>query len=134
MDILMLNETEVQRLLDPDALLDALAGGFKALSEGLVDAPKRIGVTVPNTGFLLAMPAYQQDREIGVKLVSVFHDNERFGVPSHQALICLFDPETGTTSLRCGRLGRPLSRPGCWLAQIPVCWLLSAPGCRAVRI
>ncbi len=65
MDILMLNETEVQRLLDPDALLDALAGGFRALSEGLVDAPKRIGVTVPNTGFLLAMPAYQQDREIG---------------------------------------------------------------------
>src|SRR2546425_3288081 len=96
MHILMLNETEVQRLLDPDALLDALAGGFRALSEDLVDAPKRIGVTVPNTGFLLAMPAYQQDREIGVKLVSVFHDNERFGIPSHQALICLFDPETGT--------------------------------------
>src|SRR5437588_10652079 len=96
MHILMLNETEVQRLLDPDALLDALAGGFRALSEGLVDAPKRIGVTVPNTGFLLAMPAYQQDREIGVKLVSVFHGNERFGIPSHQALICLFDPETGT--------------------------------------
>src|SRR2546430_13573478 len=96
MHILMLNEAEVQRLLDPDALLDALAGGFRALSEGLVDAPKRIGVTVPNMGFLLAMPAYQQDREIGVKLVSVFHDNERFGIPSHQALICLFDPETGT--------------------------------------
>ncbi len=96
MHILMLNETEVKRLLDPVALLDALAGGFRALSEGLVDAPKRIGVSVPNTGFLLAMPAYQQDREIGVKLVSVFHDNERFGIPSHQALICLFDPETGT--------------------------------------
>src|SRR2546429_2648137 len=96
MDILMLNETEVQRLLDPDALLDALAGGFRALSEGLVDAPKRIGVTVPNTGCLLAMPAYQHDRAIGVKLVSVVHHNERFGCPSHQALICLFDPETGT--------------------------------------
>jgi len=96
MHILMLNETEIQSLLDPDALLDALAGEFRALSEGLVDAPKRIGVTVPNTGFLLAMPVYQQDREIGVKLVSVFHDNERFGIPSHQALICLFDPHTGT--------------------------------------
>jgi alanine dehydrogenase len=29
-------------------------------------------------------------------LVSVFHDNQRLGIPSHQALICLFDPETGT--------------------------------------
>ena len=96
MDILMLNETEVQRLLDPDALLDALAEGFRALSSGLVDAPKRIGVSVPNTGFLLTMPAYQQGREVTVKLVSVFHDNTRLGIPSHQALICLFDPETGT--------------------------------------
>jgi alanine dehydrogenase len=96
MDILMLNETEVQRLLDPDALLDALAEGFRAQSSGLVDAPKRIGASVPNTGFLLAMPAYQQGREVTVKLVTVFHDNERLGIPSHQAIICLFDPQTGT--------------------------------------
>jgi len=96
MDILMLNETEVQRLLDPDALLDALAEGFRAQSSGLVDAPKRIGASVPNTGFLLAMPAYQQGREVTVKLVSVFHGNKRLGIPSHQALICLFDPQTGT--------------------------------------
>lgn len=96
MDILMLNETEVQRLLDLDALLDALAEGFRAFSEGLVDAPKRNGVSVPDTGFLLAMPAYQQGREVTVKLVSVFHDNKRLGIPSHQALICLFDPQTGT--------------------------------------
>lgn len=96
MDILMLNATEVQRLLDPGALLDALAEGFRALSSGLVDAPKRIGVSVPNTGFLLAMPAYQQSQEITVKLVSVFHGNRQLGIPTHQALICLFDPETGT--------------------------------------
>src|SRR5947209_11571909 len=96
MDILMLNETEVQRLLDPDALLDALAEGFSALSSGLVDAPKRIGVSVPDTGFLLAMPGYQQGREVSVKLVTVFHGNERLGIPGHQALICLFDAATGT--------------------------------------
>jgi ornithine cyclodeaminase/thiomorpholine-carboxylate dehydrogenase len=96
METLMLNEMEVQRLLDPDMLLDALAEGFKALSEGLVDAPQRIGVTVPDTGLLLSMPAYQQGREITIKLVSVFHDNHRFGIPSHQAVICLFDAQTGS--------------------------------------
>src|SRR5258708_12868011 len=42
------------------------------------------------------MAGYQQGGEVTVKLVSVFHDNKRVGIPSHQALICLFDPETGT--------------------------------------
>jgi len=96
MDILMMNKTEVQRLLDPDALLDALAGSFKALSRGQVEAPSRIGVSVPDKGFLLTMPAYQSGQEIAIKLVSVFHDNLRLGMPTHQALICLFDPQTGS--------------------------------------
>ncbi len=42
------------------------------------------------------MPADQQGREIIVKLVSIFHGNKQAGIPSHQALICLFDPQTGT--------------------------------------
>ena len=95
METLMLNETGFQRLLDPDMLLDALSEGFKALSEGIVDAPKRIGVTVPEP-IPASMPAYQQGREITVKLVSVFHDNQQFGIPSHQAIICLFDARTGS--------------------------------------
>ena len=93
---MILTEAEVQRLLDPDALLDALVEGFKAQGSHLVDAPKRNGVSVPDTGFLLAMPGYQPGREITIKLVSVFHGNSRLGIPSHQALICLFDPTTGT--------------------------------------
>lgn len=95
MELLALSSQEVQQLLDPDALLDALAEGFKALRAGQVDAPRRIGVSVPNAGFLLAMPAYQQEHEITVKLVSVFHSNAQRGLPTHQALVCLFDPETG---------------------------------------
>lgn len=96
MEILLLTEGEVRALVDPDALLDALAEGFKAQSSGLVDAPPRVGVNVPNTGFLLSMPAYQQGREVAVKMVTVFHGNARLGIPTHQALICLFDAETGT--------------------------------------
>jgi ornithine cyclodeaminase/alanine dehydrogenase-like protein (mu-crystallin family) len=96
MDLLLLSATDVQKLLDPDALIDALAEAFLALNGGLVDAPRRNQVSVRDTGFLLAMPAHQLGREIGVKLVTVFHDNEQYGLPGHQALICLFDEHTGT--------------------------------------
>jgi alanine dehydrogenase len=97
MRILFLSQDEVKRLLDLDRLLAALADGFKALSSGQVCAPLRNEVTVP-AGFLLGMPAYLSTHQIGVKLVSVFHDNHLLGIPGHQALICLFDPETGSAS------------------------------------
>jgi alanine dehydrogenase len=95
MNILTLSADEVKRLLDPDELLHALAQGFKALTSGRVSAPPRNEVTVPD-GFLLGMPAHVPGEHIVVKLVSVFHGNHRLGLPGHQALLCLFDSETGT--------------------------------------
>jgi len=96
MDTLILSEEEVKRLLDLDAMLNALADGFKALTLGQVCAPPRNKVIVP-AGFLLGMPAHLPGDNIAVKLVSVFYGNHKFGIPVHQALICLFDPETGST-------------------------------------
>ncbi len=96
MDILMLHDEEVQNLLDPDSLLDALAGGFKALSEGKVVAPPRNELRMAGAGFVLGMPAWQPRSDAAIKLVSVFHANHQLGIPSHQALLCLFDAQTGT--------------------------------------
>ena len=96
MDSLILSAEEVKRLLDLDDMLEALADGFKALTAGHVCAPPRNEVRIP-AGFLLGMPAHLPGDNIAVKLVSVFHGNHQFGIPGHQALICLFDPETGST-------------------------------------
>ena len=93
--VLLLTQAEVERLLDPDALLNALAEGFKALSESTVSAPPRNQATTPD-GILLAMPGWAPGNHIAVKLVTVFHGNVQRGLPGHQALICLFDAETGT--------------------------------------
>jgi ornithine cyclodeaminase/alanine dehydrogenase-like protein (mu-crystallin family) len=95
MRVLMLSEADVQRLLDPDALLDALAEEFAALSDGAVSAPNRNEVAVADAGVLMAMPAFRPGREVTVKLVSVFHGNEAHGLPGHHALICLFGAQTG---------------------------------------
>ncbi len=94
-EIRLLSEQNVRQFLDVDAMIDALAEGFKALTAGQVVAPPRSGVDVPN-GFLLSMPGWLPGKSIGVKLVAGFHDNLKIGLPGHQALICLFDGDTGT--------------------------------------
>lgn len=94
-DILMLRDEEVQSLLDFDSLLDALAGGFKSLSEGKLIAPPRNELRMGQAGFILGMPAWQPGSDASIKLVSVFHRNHQLGLPSHQALLCLFDGQTG---------------------------------------
>ncbi len=95
MPVLLLSEDEVAALLDPAAMLDVLKQGFADLSEGRVVAPGRDGVTTDD-GFLLAMPGWLPGAPVGVKLVAAFHGNPARGLPGHQALICLFDAETGT--------------------------------------
>jgi ornithine cyclodeaminase/alanine dehydrogenase-like protein (mu-crystallin family) len=95
-DVLSLDAAEVERLLDAESLFAALAEAFKALSSGDVSVPPRISAEVPDAGFLAAMPGYVPGMAIAVKLVSVFPRNHDRGLPSHQALIALFDPDTGT--------------------------------------
>lgn len=90
-----IGEAEVARLLDPSALLDALAEGFKALALGKVAAPPRPQVAVPGAGFSLAMAAWTEGMNITVKVVNVFEGNLALGLPNHLALINLFDPRTG---------------------------------------
>ena len=94
MDALLLDEAAVTRLIDPLELLDGLADGFRLLSSGDVVAPNRIEVAAER-GFSLAMPAYRPGGHIGVKIVNVFEGNESRGLPSHLALIALFDAQTG---------------------------------------
>ncbi len=96
MDILMLTEEDVQNLLDPDSLLGVLAEGFKSLSEGKVVAPPRNELRMGKAGFVLGMPAWQPQSDAAIKLVSIFHANQQLGLPSHLALVCLLDEQTGT--------------------------------------
>ena len=96
MKVLMLSQADVTALLDLDRLLDALEDGFRAVSSGKVEVPGRTAVTTEHDGWLGTMPGYSAGLGLGVKLVSVFPHNEAAGLPSHQALIALFDPDTGS--------------------------------------
>jgi alanine dehydrogenase len=90
--MLVLSQEEVARLLDIDELLDALERAFVELSAGRASVPPRIAA-FSEKGLLGAMPGYV-DGVLAAKLVTLFPDHE----PSHQALIAVFDAETGEPS------------------------------------
>ena len=62
---------------------------------GRVVAPGRTGVNTPD-GFLGTMPGWLPGGPMGVNSSPRSTATPRVGCSVHQALICLFDPETGT--------------------------------------
>ena len=91
--MLVLTRTDVEELLDLDKLIDALAAAHAELSADTAKVVPRIGVW-SGAGVLGAMPGYAPSAGLGCKLVTLFEGNR--DRPTHQALIALFDPATGT--------------------------------------
>ncbi len=92
--MILLSEAEVRELLDLDALVDALAEAHRDLSAGKASMPPRIAAFAERDGLLGAMPSYLPSAGLACKLVTLFpHNTDRH---THQALICVFDPENGT--------------------------------------
>ncbi len=95
--MLLLNRHEVEALLDHDRLIDSLAPAMAELSAGRVSMPTRTMTQVrERRGVLAAMPVYRSEtRTLTAKLLSMFPENNGNGLPSHQAVILVFDAETG---------------------------------------
>lgn len=94
--MLVLSSAEVISLLDLDELVEALRVAMIELSAGRVSVPPRVAAQVPeHDAMLAAMPAYLPSAgALASKLVSLFPGNRE--QPTHHALICCFDPATGT--------------------------------------
>lgn len=95
-DLLYLSRADVERVLEVDAMLEALAAALVSLSSGVTSVPARTAARVQGRGLLGAMPGYVPGVALESKLVSVFPENDHHGLPSHQGLIALFDEATGT--------------------------------------
>ena len=92
--MLVLTRTEVEELLDLDKLVDALAAAHAELSAGRASLVPRSGVFGEAEGILGVMPAYAPSAGLGCKLVTLFPGNR--DRPTHQAVVALFEPGTGT--------------------------------------
>ncbi len=87
---------EVERALDMQCCIELMKDALTALSNG--DARQIVRPVLPlhDRNVLGMMPAYLASRKIaGVKILSVFPENYRKGIPSHQGEMLVFETETG---------------------------------------
>lgn len=95
MTLLVLNGADVESVLDRDELADAIAVALAESSAGRTSVPPRVAAEAAGGGILAAMPGSVPELgALGAKLVSVFPANT--DRPTHQAVVLLFDPATGT--------------------------------------
>jgi alanine dehydrogenase len=93
--MLILSRAEVESLLDLDRLVDAVAAAMVDVSRGRASVPARVAAVVADRhAMVAAMPAFlPSSRALTTKLVSVFPENT--DRPTHQGIICCFDPADG---------------------------------------
>jgi ornithine cyclodeaminase len=70
---------------------------MRALSTGGAEVPLRTVMQIPSSrNFFGVMPGYLDDpRGLGAKIITVYPDNAKRGLPSHLGLVLLFDAQIG---------------------------------------
>ncbi|NMH98309.1 ornithine cyclodeaminase family protein [Pseudonocardia acidicola] len=98
--MLLLHREQIEDLLDLDELIDALGPAMADLSSGRASVPDRVAAGVPNReGLLTATPGYVPSSQVLMaELVSWYPHNAGTGLPTRQAVIVAFDPDTGEPS------------------------------------
>jgi alanine dehydrogenase len=95
--VLLISRREVEELLDLGELIEALASAMADLSAGRASVPDRVGALVDErSGLLAAMPGYTPSAgALASKLVTLFPHNAGTSLPTHQAVMVVFDPDNG---------------------------------------
>jgi len=94
--VLTLSESDIAKVLNYELLIPSMEKALLAFSTGRVIQPVRNVLTIEEgKRFLGVMPAAAEEG-MGAKLVCFFPKNAGTGVPTHQAMIMLFEPESGT--------------------------------------
>jgi ornithine cyclodeaminase len=91
----ILSANDVRAAITMHEAIDAVREGFIALSAGRARVPLRNSLPTPG-GITLFMPAYLEGSPFSaVKVVSVYGNNARYGLPVIMASVLVLDAETG---------------------------------------
>jgi len=98
--MLILSEAEVRALLPLEQVIPLMEDALRAFSTGAVLQPVRQALQIaPFDGYLGLMPAHLRTpggEALGAKAVTFYTANAGRGLPTHMAVILLWDPATGT--------------------------------------
>jgi alanine dehydrogenase len=97
MTIPIIDEATVARILTPAVLRELMFSTLRATATGDAGGPTRSMIAL-DEGWFGAMPASVRlagVSAVGAKLVTFFPRNGDRGIATHQAVIALFDPNTG---------------------------------------
>ena len=128
--MIILSKEEIEKLADPDKMMDPIEEAYRIFGSGEYYMPPRPSVEHDNKT-LMYMPCYTKEI-IGTKMLTIFPDNARLGLPSIDGIILLNNAVTGApeavldgqsvTAWRTGAVGgvgiRHLSRKDCHTAGI----------------
>ena len=96
--MLVLSRADIERILTPLDVIEAMAAAFRVYAAGGCEVPPRTATPVGSRGVLLTMPAACDDDPasgLGTKLVSVYPGNPARGHPTVYATYVLMDGATG---------------------------------------
>jgi alanine dehydrogenase len=96
-DVLIVDQGAVRRLLPMDACMDAMAEALAATARGEVLMPRRTVMWFPDhRGALATMPsALPTAGTLGVKVITVFPGNSGTAFDAHQGVVLLFEGDHG---------------------------------------
>ena len=90
-----ISEAEIAKVLHWSPLIDVIEKAMIDFSAGVVEQPVRQMVPVPgHDAIIAAMPAVGE--AMAVKVVTLYHSNAGTDIPTHQAVILVFDKSNGS--------------------------------------
>ena len=123
--MILLGKEEIEKLADRNQMMDEIEHAYQIIRSGEYYVPNRPTVEHENKT-LMYMPCYTKEA-IGTKILTIFPDNAKLGLPSIDGVVLLNDPVTGApqaildgqavTAWRTGAVGgvgiRHLARKDC---------------------
>lgn len=94
--MLFIDGEKVKGLLHMDECIEIMDSVLREYSLGKVKMPLRLAMGLNETNVLGLMPSHIPTLNVcGSKVITVFPDNHKKGIPSHQGVVLLFDDTDG---------------------------------------